>query len=140
MSKRKVKTIMGKRAFIRFMSEKELEKFLKGEPLVNDTKHNGRIKGSEGFCFFDVFDIDPITAHHVLTGIATLEYMVEFLVDEDLAEKIMKKTEGFYHLPATPLDEGKPLKEYCTKSYNRDDFRIYQCWHLAINYPAIKLN
>jgi len=135
MKKPKIKTIMGKRSFIRFMSQEELEKFLKGETLINTTVHDGRIKGSEGFCFFDSFDIDPITAHHVLSGIATMEYMVEFLVDEKLAERIMKKSKGFYHLPDLPLFEGKELPEYCTKSYNRKDFTIYQCWHLVINYP-----
>ena len=124
------------RRFIRFMSEKELEKYLKGERLENKTVHNGRIKGSFGFCFFDATDLDPITAHHVLTGIATLEYMVEFIVEDEIAEKLLTKSKGLYRLPETPLFEGKELTEYCTKSYNRDDFMPYQIWHLVVSYPS----
>lgn len=125
------------RRFIRFMSETELEKYLKGEPLVNDKVHDGRVKGSFGFCFFDATDIDPITAHHVLSGIATLQYMVEFMVEDEVAERALTKSKGYYHLPETPLGEGHTLTEYCTKSYSRDDFLPYQIWHLMISYPAI---
>lgn len=123
------------RRFIRFMSEAELEKYLKGEPLINEKEH--KKGGSVGFCFFDATDMDPITAHHVLSGIATLEYMVEFMVEDDAAERILTKSEGRYHLPDTPLYEGHNLTEYCTKSYSRDDFLPYQIWHLMISYPAI---
>ena len=127
------------RRFRRFMSEAELEKYLKGEPLINETVHDGRIKGSVGFCFFDATDIDPITAHHVLTGIATLEYMVEFMVEEDVAKRILTKSKGNYHLPEDPLYKGTPLTEYCTTKYSRDDFGLYQVWHLMISYPRIMI-
>lgn len=123
------------RRFIRFMGEAELEKYLKGEKLVNEKVHDGRIKGSFGFCFFDAADMDPITAHHVLSGIATLQYMVEFMVEDDVAKKVFTESKGAYHLPDTPLTEGHALTEYCTKSYSRDDFLPYQIWHLMVSYP-----
>ena len=123
------------RRFIRFMSEAELEKYLKGEPLINDKVH--KEGGSVGFCFFDATDIDPITAHHILSGIATLKYMVEFVVENETAERILTKSEGYYHLPDTPLFEGHYLTEYCTKSYSRNDFWPYQIWHLMMSHPAI---
>lgn len=123
------------RRFIRFMSEVELEKYLAGKPLINEKEH--KKGGSVGFCFFDAADMDPITAHHVLSGIATLQYMVEFMVADEVAEKVLTKSEGRYHLPDTPLFEGHNLTEYCTKSYSRDDFLPYQIWHLMISYPAI---
>lgn len=128
------------RRFIRFMSEEELEKYLRGDKLENNTIHEGRIKGSFGFCFFDSTDLDPITAHHVLSGIASLEYMVEFMVKDDVAEKMLTKSKGFYHMPDTPLCQGKELPEYCTKSYNREDFIVYQIWHLVVSYPRFLAN
>lgn len=124
------------RRFIRFMSEVELEKYLKGEDLVNNAVHNGRIKGSFGFCFFDAMKVDPITAHHLLNGVATMEYMVEFLVDDEIANQTLTRSKGAYHLPETPHDEAHAVEEYCTKSYNRKDFMPYQIWHLMINYPS----
>lgn len=125
------------RRFIRFMSELELEKFLKGEELVNEKVHNGRIKGSFGFCFFDSEKIDLITANHLLMGIATLEYMVEFMVEDDIADKILTRSKGAYHWPNTPLTQTTILEEYCTKTYNRKDFKPYQIWHLMMKYPTI---
>lgn len=122
------------RRFIRFMSKDELEKYLKGEPLVNEKEH--KKDGSFGFCFFDAKTIDPITAHHILSGIATLQYMVEFMVNDETAEKVLTKSKGRYHLPDTPVFEGHLLEEYCTKSYSRKDFLPYQIWQLTISYPS----
>lgn len=118
---------------IRFMSEEELEKFLDGKPLENNTKFEQN--GSEGFCFFKADDIDPITAQHVLAGIATLDFMVEFYVEERTVEK-MTKAEGKYHLPGDPIMKTTMLPEYSIKSYNRKDFWPYQIWRLYIKMPV----
>lgn len=122
---------------IRFMSEDELSKFLEGEPLENNTKFEQN--GSEGFCFFDAEEIDPITAHHVLSGIATLEFMVEFYVEETVFEK-MTKAEGRYHLPGKPLTETTMLPEYSTTKYSRHDFWPYQIWRLYLQMPVFNIN
>ena len=138
------------RRFIRFMSEEELERFLKGEELVNETVHNGRIKGSFGFCFFDADQIDPITAQHALAGIATEDYMVEFLVSDDVAEKCLTKSRGMYSVPkASTIEREKItentlldnqdiciLPEYCTKKYDRATFMPFQIWHLMMSLPV----
>lgn len=118
---------------IRFMSEEELDKFLSGKPLKNTTKFEQN--GSKGFCFFKSDDIDPITAQHVLAGIATLDYMVEFFVEERTVEK-MTKAEGKYHLPGDPLFEATNLPEYSTTEYNRQDFWPYQIWRLYMKMPV----
>lgn len=115
------------------MSEEELEKFLNGKPLENNTKFEQN--GSEGFCFFKSDDIDPITAQHVLAGIATLDFMVEFYVEERTVEK-MTKAEGKYHLPGDPIMKTTMLPEYSIKSYNRKDFWPYQIWRLYIKMPV----
>ena len=128
------------RRFIRFMGEAELEKYLKGKELINETIHNGRIKGSFSFCFFDQEKIDPITANHLLMGIATLDYMVEFIVEDDIADKVLTKSKGAYHLPNAPLTKSTVLEEYCTKTYSRKDFMPYQIWHLMMKYPVINFS
>lgn len=128
------------RRFIRFMSEAELEKYLKGEELINEKIHNGRVKGSFGFCFFDSEKIDPIMANHLLMGIATLDYMVEFIVEDEVVNKVLTKSKGAYHLPGDPLTESTVLEEYCTKAYSRKDFMPYQIWHLMMKYPVINFS
>lgn len=122
------------RRFLRFMSEDELKKYLKGETLTNERVHAKN--GSFGFCFFDATKIDPIMAHHLLTGIATMQYMVEFMVDDEIANRALTKSKGRYHLPNTPPTEGHDLEEYCTKSYSREHFMPYQVWQLMISYPS----
>lgn len=118
---------------LRIMSEAELTKYLEGEMLVNETKFEQN--GSEGFCFFNASEIDPITAQHVLSGISEMEYMVEFYVSEETFGK-MKKAEGKYHLPDTPLTKATMLPEYSIKTYNRRDFMPFQIWRLYIKFPV----
>ena len=118
---------------IRIMSQAELEKYLDGEELVNE--HKFEQNGSEGFCFFDADDIDPITAQHVLCGISEMDFMVEFYVEERTFEK-MKKAYGTYHLPDTPLDQAVKIPEYSIKSYKRSDFWPFQIWRLYIRMPV----
>lgn len=118
---------------IRFMSEEELSKYLDGQLLENHTKFEQN--GSEGFCFFDAEDIDPITAQHVLSGISEMEFMVEFYVEERTVEK-MKKAYGTYHLPGKPMFEATKLPEYSITEYNRRDFYPWQIWRLYIKMPV----
>lgn len=121
---------------IRFMSEEELEKLLADIPLKNTTKFEQN--GSEGFCFFRSDEIDPITAQHILAGIADLDFMVEFYVEERTFEK-MKKANGRYHLPDTPLFESVNLPEYSITEYNRHDFWPYQIWRLYMKMPVFNV-
>lgn len=118
---------------IRFMSEEELTDYLKGKTLVNNTKFEQN--GSEGFCFFNADEIDPVTAQHILSGIATMEFMVVFSVEERTFET-MKKSKGRYHLPGKPLQETEYLPEYSTTEYNRHDFFPWQIWRLYVQIPV----
>lgn len=122
---------------IRFMSEEELEAYLRGEDMVNETEFEQ--SGSKGFCFFNADEIDPLTAQHILTGIATMEYMVEFAVEERTLET-MTKGKGRYHLPGRPVLEGTYLPEYSTTKYNRKDFFPWQIWRLYIQTPVFAVN
>lgn len=118
---------------IRFMSEEELTDYLKGKTLVNNTKFEQN--GSKGFCFFNAEEIDPITAQHILVGVATMEFMVEFMVEERTFEQ-MTKAQGRYHKPGKPLSEVDYLPEYSITKYNRRDFYAWQIWRLYIQTPV----
>lgn len=118
---------------IRFMSEEELSSFLDGKDLINETEF--KQNGSKGFCFFNADEVDPITAQHILTGISTMEFMVEFMVEERTFET-MKKTQGRYHKPGKPLFESEYLPEYSITKYNRHDFYPWQIWRLYIQTPV----
>lgn len=122
---------------IRFMSEEELTKYLEGEELVNETEFEQN--GSKGFCFFNAEEIDPITAQHILAGIATMEFMVEFMVEERTFEQ-MTKAKGAYHLPGKPLSEAEYLPEYSITKYNRRDFFPWQIWRLYIHTPVFNVS
>lgn len=118
---------------IRFMSEEELEKYLGDKPLENNTVFEQ--SGSKGFCFFDADDIDPFTAQHILAGIATMDYMVEFMVEERTVER-MTKGKGTYHKPHQPMFDTCKITEYSTTSYNKKDFFPWQIWRLYIKTPV----
>lgn len=122
---------------IRFMSQEELESLLEGDELENDTKFEQN--GSEGFCFFDMDDIDPFTAQHILTGIATMDFVVEFMVKEETFKK-MTKAKGRYHLPNKPMFETTDITEYSITKYNRGDFFPWQIWRLYVKAPVFAVH
>ena len=76
----------------RFMSEGEYLKLLSGEMLYNDSRHEGWLTTSVGFCFFTE---DPDDAIHWLSGVTDPEYCVTMEIDE----RCLKKSVGHYRNP-----------------------------------------
>lgn len=129
----------------RFMSLKELKKYLKGNTLVNTTVHkesmNRSKTDSKGFCFFNIEDFDPEEAVHILAGIVNLEVCCVFEVEE----KELTKSWGLYakHPDFTKMtkqefnnrllamlcgdfsnSEDFKQTEYCTTTYNNKSFKL----------------
>ena len=119
---------------LRFMSIRELDKYLVGDVLRNDTEW-GRGLGktmSKGFCFFPVgkkYD-DPETRVRYMAGVADLERAVLFETSVPLM-----KSFGMYRDPNEKLPESlfdilfTPPKmirqdEYCTTSYSNQSMKI----------------
>ena len=119
----------------RFMSYEEFKKYMNGENLYNNKKHKAKTN-SIGFCFFDIKDFSPEFAWKFLKGAIFPDICVVFEVDKSL----LRKTYGIYNDPNKTLEEIlnwiiKPMKvdEYCTKKYNRKNFRL-------IKYTTNKLS
>ena len=102
----------------RFMSNEEYEKLMKGENLVNESKHKAHTT-SVGFCFMDLKDNPPEVAFHYLIGLVSPEVCVIFNVKN---KSILNKAYGRYtdinskRLFATCIRE-----EYYTTKYNKND-------------------
>lgn len=119
----------------RFMSKVELLKYLHGEELHNDTRHQAKTD-SIGFCFFGMDDITPEYAWKFLRGVVFPDICVVFEVDE----KEIKKGYGIYSDPEKTLYElmnfiPKMIKvpEYSTTQYNNQIFKL-------IKYTKSQLN
>lgn len=83
--------------YVRFMGYSELEKYLKGETLVNNTdwRERAKVTNSVGFCFFDD-SVEPEKRLEYLTGVCDLDYVV---VCECTNEKRLRKSCGKYRNP-----------------------------------------
>lgn len=102
----------------RFMSNEEYEKLIKGETLVNETKHKAHTT-SRGFCFMNLNDNPPEVAFHYLIGLVCPEVCVIFNVKN---KNVLNKGYGRYtdinsdEFFATCIRE-----EYYTTKYNKND-------------------
>lgn len=119
---------------LRFMSNKELDDFIAGNVLCNDTNWSSGISksGSKGFYFFPVGEqYDPPERRlSYVSGVVSLEKAVIFETSQ-----LFKKTYGMYRDPDEKLPESlfdmlfTPPKmirqdEYCTTSYSEQMMRI----------------
>ncbi|MDY5579981.1 hypothetical protein [Porcincola intestinalis] len=113
---------------IRFMSTRELNKFLKGETISNKTDWNkdlGMATESKGVCFFPA-DPKPESRLHYLSGVVTFDKVVEFSPCGNLPG--IRMTKGRYRDPdrdniTSLLDFRKPIPrisvdEICMPQYN----------------------
>ncbi len=122
----------------RYMSEPELKKLLTGKTIYNHSAHEGQKTNSVGFCFFNVDDIEPTKAYFCLLGIASVDYLVIFNLDEE-GEKLLTKSQGTYREPEVGNMVDKiDLTEYCTQRYSTEHFQIYQIWQSLIPMPVVK--
>lgn len=103
----------------RFMSNDELMEYLVGNRLYNDTVHKARTD-SIGFCFLDMKDFTPEYAYKFLIGAIYPQVCAIFEVNENS----LKKGYGVYHKPRTRPAEQMLVKEYSTKEYGRNDFKL----------------
>ncbi len=121
---------------VRFMSDFELQLYLSGEEMENNTiwgeKRGHQASGSEGFCFFPLEGNDPMELVHILSGIATMEKVV---ILETEYENV-RKSVGRYRDPEKDKvsletlfrslfspPEAQMKEEYCTKAYNIETFK-----------------
>lgn len=121
----------------RFMSQKEFQKYIRGEKLTNTTKHNierNQKTNSVGFCFLNIEEYEPEHALHFLTGIVNFEVCAIFEVDK----RKVNKTWGRYAKPLEPVGnaiedliklingfhESFIANEYSTTEYSIEDFKL----------------
>ena len=102
----------------RFMSKKEFNKYLKGEKLINETEHWGNTN-SKGFCFMNCEDYEPEYAYQFLSGIVSTGVCAVFETNE-----ILTKSYGTYADPYGSFFDSFTSDEYCTKEYNKKDFKL----------------
>ena len=119
----------------RFMSKEELLKYLHGEELQNNTRHQAKTD-SVGFCFFKISDVTPEYAWKFLRGATFPDVCVMFETNDGL----LKKGYGIYNDPEKTLYEvmnfiPKMIRvtEYSTRKYNNQTFKL-------IKYTKSKLN
>ena len=99
----------------RFMSRKEFYKLINGEKLINKTKHEGHTN-SVGFCFMGGI---PEECYEFLSGIVSDEVCVIFETNKEL-----KETYRIYADPFGSFFETITRDEYCTTTYNKENFTI----------------
>lgn len=102
----------------RFMSKEEFNKYLKGEKLINETKHIG-YTNSKGFCFMNLEDYEPEYAYQFLSGIVSTGVCVVFETNE-----ILTKSYGGYAEPYGDFFDSFVSNEYCTEEYSNNDFKL----------------
>ncbi len=113
--------------YVRFMSYDELEKYMRGVKLVNNTdwRKKAQCTDSIGFCFFDDSK-EPEERLEYLTGVVTMDCVAVF---ERISNKPMRKSKGRYRDPDKDIDIFKPVPvmmtvdEYSVKSYSMEDMR-----------------
>lgn len=102
----------------RFMSKEEFNKYLKGEKLINETKHIG-YTNSKGFCFMNLEDYEPEYAYQFLSGVVDTGVCVVFETNE-----ILTKSYGGYAEPYGDFFDSFVSNEYCTEEYSNNDFKL----------------
>lgn len=119
--------------YIRFMGEREFEKYLAGEQLENTTEWRKKANRTEsvGFCFFD--DVErPEKRMEYLTGVVDMEIVAVF---EPIGDVWFKESEGMYRDPEQdiPIDILEalfspvimmPVKEYSLTQYSQENLRL----------------
>lgn len=103
---------------IRFMSRKELLKYLRGEELVNNKEHTGRTN-SIGFCFLKYKNGDEYYYQQFLSGVVSDEVAVVFNT-----KKKLKKSYGIYADPYGNFFDTIEIDEYSTTRYSKEDMEI----------------
>lgn len=116
----------------RFMSQAEYEKYKAGEDLRNDTNHNvlrGEASTAIGFCWFDD---DPEDAKHRLSGIVDFDICLTV----EAPAYALHRCSGRYPTYSAPgVKSGiKYYREYCCRSYNRDNFKEIEASDKFRNY------
>lgn len=135
----------------RFMSLKELKKYLNEEELINRTKHKAKTS-SVGFCFMAEKDVSPKDAYDFLLGVVSNELCAEFEVDKNK----LNESYGVYADPYGPsFFSSQIVTEYCTEKYSKKDFKLLRIadiefnneerefvfnWHKDINAGIKKIN
>ena len=103
----------------RFMSEEEYNKLMRGETLVNTTKHESKTD-SVGFCFMPMEQDVPEEAYRYMSGIVSNDVCVVF----DVAEEELQESYGIYSNPNTFIwGDCVQKTEYCTTEYDKKRFR-----------------
>ncbi|MBQ9613250.1 MAG: hypothetical protein IJV14_11800 [Lachnospiraceae bacterium] len=133
---------------IRFMSIQEIEKYLAGEVLGNDTPWKVISKStSEGFCFFPA-EPAPESRLHYISGVVDFSVVAEF---EVIGPIMLMKGTGRYRDPESDAPKTlyeaffKPPKmmeveEYSIRGYSKSTLRLLRMgtvvfgqdheWHL----------
>ena len=113
----------------RFMSLEEFEKYMNGEILMNNKKHQGQTF-SYGFCFLDYDEYKPKDTIKFLSGIVSFDVCAVFET-----KKKLHQSYGLYHKPNTYPTEKFITKEYCTTMYDNQKMKlikyatdIYEKW------------
>lgn len=108
----------------RFCSETEYAAYMRGETLENHTDHYRGGKGgstSRGFCFFK---------GSVKPWARRLNALVDFdvLITVDVSRTKVRESQGVYadwvRDPGYGIPPRAIFAEYCTESYNREDFKL----------------
>lgn len=112
--------------YVRFMGFKELEKYLNGETLVNNTVWRERAKctDSVGFCFFDD-SVAPEERIEYLTGVVDMDCV---LVCERADGKQLRKSCGRYRDPSKDILTFDAMvmtnvPEYSTEQYSLETMK-----------------
>lgn len=109
--------------FFRFMSFKELDKFLLGNVLENNIKfseYNAKTNSS-GFCFMSFQELKPEFSYNFLSGVVSNDVCVIFETKNKL-----KKTYGIYADPFGGFFDTITQNEYCINKYSNKNFKIIQ--------------
>ena len=107
----------------RFMSAKEYEALMAGQPLHNETNHGAKgVKSTSiGFCFFTE---NPDKAIHWLSGLVTTDWLVEM----EIPDEMLNESKGRYCDVDRDTGFGMPpmmwRKEYCLTDYQLSQVKI----------------
>ena len=129
--------------YVRFMGEKEIERYLKRRHLFNTTnwEEHGSRTGSVGFCFFDD-SVEPEQRMEYLTGVVSMDAVAVF---EPIGELNFRESMGMYRDPEKDKNLGileflfvkppmMPVKEYSLTEYSYKTMRLVRLgipkWHI----------
>jgi hypothetical protein len=136
----------------RFMSQKEFERFIRGDVLINrtDWKSEGRKTTAKGFCFFPAGPDDPEPEDRIayLTGVVCMDVCAVF----DTNVNDLNSSLGRYSDPDVPLSSITEIlsgrlggiqwvQEYSCETYSNKKFRLVKAgapdvWRNSISWHA----